>query len=131
MNNICEVIDSLKSLRKLSPATDNQIQLAEQKLGLKFANEFKEYVKKYGAVSAKGMELIGICTYPRLDVVHITTREREINDSFPSGMYVVENTAIEGILILQNEDGEIYEFQPNGTLNKIYNSFKEYILESK
>ena len=131
MNNICEVIENLEDFRKLSPASDEQIQSCEEQLGLKFAKEFKEYVKKYGAISAKGIELIGISASPRLNVVDVTIRERLINSSFPLDMYVVENTAIEGILILQNKNGETYEFQSSGKLKKLYNSLREYILESK
>ena len=43
-------------------------------------------------------------------------------------MYVVENLGIDGILILQNERGEVFEISPNTKPKKIYNSLADYLL---
>lgn len=42
-------------------------------------------------------------------------------------MYVIENTGIDGILMLQNEKGEIFEVSPNSEPVKKFNSLAEYL----
>ena len=48
----------------------------------------------------------------------------------PSNMYVVESTGIEGIVILQDENGTIYSAAPNQEPQKIYDSLADYLIES-
>ena len=47
---------------------------------------------------------------------------------FPKGMYVIENFAIDGILLLQNTTGEIYTYQPNGKMKQVASNLDEYLL---
>ena len=126
--NILEIIKSLKDVRSLGGANEAQILEAESLVGIKFANEFKEYAKEYGAISAYGLELCGVCNSKRLDAASVTLEERELNKNFPNDMYVVENLGIDGILILQNEKGEVFEISPNAKPKKIYNSLADYLL---
>lgn len=123
INNIIERLDNLIYLK---PATFEQINNAEKELGLQFSDEYKQYLSKYGVISANGIELTGIIQSARLNVVEVTKNERNLR-VIPSDMYVVENIGIEGIVLLQNNLGEIYELSENNSIKKIYNSLFEYI----
>lgn len=127
MENILEVIEKLDNLRYLKGASEGEIKLAETKLNLSFAPDYKKYLRTYGTIIATGIELTGLNVSPRINVVDVTLSEREINPNMPSSMYVIENTAIEGILILQNEESEIFELQHTGKISKINNNLSEYI----
>ena len=123
-----KIIEGLKNMRSLGRASEVQILQAENLIGIKFADEFKEYIKEYGAVSAYGLELLGVSKSKRLDAASVTLEERELNENFPNDMYVVENLGIDGVLILQNERGEVFEISPNAKPKKIYNSLADYLL---
>lgn len=124
---IIECISSLKNLYHSDGSSIDAIAEVEKILNLKLADEYKEYVLKYGAVSAKGLELTGIISSKRLNVADVTISERKLNANFPSDMYVIENVGIDGILLLQKSDGAIYEFMPNKVPVKVYNSLSEYL----
>lgn len=125
--NIIEVIRNLNNLFHLTPASEDQIYSAEKELQLSFSEEYKAYLKEYGVISAKGIELTGITESKRLNVVDVTKQERELNSNLPYNMYVIENIAIDGIIILQSENGEIYSSTPGTEPRKLYNSLCEYI----
>ncbi len=126
-NRIIEVIESLDDMRFLTPADENAVSAAEEALGLRFADEYREYVKKYGVISSVEVELTGVTEAKRLDVVAVTERERELTEDFPEDMYVVENVGIDGILVLQNSKGEIFYIAPGRRAEKVANSLAEYI----
>ena len=104
-----------------------QIIEAEKELGLNFAEDYTNYVEKYGAISAKGIELTGVTTCERLNVISVTKRERNMNPNIPANMYVIENIAIDGLIALQDEIGKVYTVTPNKTPKLSYNSLSEYI----
>ena len=124
--DIIQTIQSLENMRHLEPATDEQIETAQQVLGLKFCDEYISYLKTFGAVRGGGITLTGITSSARLSVVEVTLRERE-EANFPRNMYVVEDTGIEGILILQDEAGTVFELQPGRQAKTIASSLCEYI----
>lgn len=128
MSEIIEGIEKLENLRYVKGASNNDIIAAEKQLGISFANDYKDYLKKYGTIIAKNVELTGLNVSLRINVVNVTLKERELNDDFPEGMYVIENISINGILILQSESSEVYEFIPHNKLKKISNNLSEYIL---
>lgn len=107
-----------------------QIIEAEKELGVNFADDYSKYVEKYGAISAKGIQLTGVTNYERLSVVSVTKKERNINPNIPANMYVIENVAIDGIIALQDETGKVYTVTPNETPKLSYNSLSEYIERS-
>lgn len=127
MKNIIDVINGLSDLIALKPATEKQISDAENQLGLKFANDYKEYLAKFGAIMADGIELSGIAKSEHRNVVSLTQQEWGLNPQVSRKMYVVENVCIDGILIWQNEKGEIYQSTSNTEPKKIANSLVEYI----
>lgn len=128
MDTIKNILNKL-SLPKLAfGSIDSEaIESAELKLNLKFASEYKEFVKYVGALVYKGNELCGVVPYPSLDVVENTICARKYDMAFPQAMYVISTLHIDGILILQNAKGEIFQYSPRQYTNKIFNSLAEYI----
>lgn len=126
--NIIDAIKKLENLYFMTGASQKNIEDAEDKLGLKFANEYKIYISEYGAISAKGIELTGATKYKRLNVVDATMQERNLNSNFPKDMYVIENIGIDGILMLQDTKGYIYELHPYSKPTKQYDSLADYLL---
>lgn len=130
MNNILEAISNLEDMRFIKPANLEQIEDAQRALGVTFADDYREYVHKYGVISARGIELTGVTTAVRLDVVTVTKREREINRKMPASMYVIENVAIDGVAVIQDSDGKVYSITMNGESKYICESLTEYIKQS-
>lgn len=130
MKDIIQTINNLENMRFIKPASMEQIIKAEKELGVNFAEDYTKYVKKYGAISAKGIELTGVTNYERLNVISVTKRERNMNPNIPANMYVIENIAIDGIIALQDKIGKVYTIAPNGTSKLICNSLSEYIEKS-
>ena len=127
MKNIIDVVNGLSDLIALKLATEKQISDAENQLGLKFANEYKEYLAKFGAIMADGIELSGIAKSEHRNVVSLTQQEWGLNQTVPHNMYVVENLGIDGIIIWQDEKGVIYQSTTDTEPAKIANSLAEYI----
>lgn len=103
-----------------------QIEQAEKVLGLKFALDFKDCLREFGAVSFDGHELTGFSADPNLDIVKITQKNRAKNN-VGKALYVIEETHIDGIIIWQSHDGAIYETAPYLMPKKIAKSLREYI----
>ena len=86
---------------------------------------------KYGVISAKGLELTGIAAVDRLNVVKVTQQERKMNKIMPTDMYVIENTAVDGIVALQNAEGKIYTITMDGKLEFFSTSLADYVNKAK
>lgn len=102
---------------------------AEKKLGVHFSEEFRNYLMEYGAVSFGSHEFMGLGGDAYLDVVEETLRERNSSEKFPKNCYIVENLGIDGIFILQDEEGKVFELSDAG-VKLIHNSLKEYVDET-
>ena len=127
VNRLCESLRADKTCRALKGVGTEQINEAENRLGLKFSDEYRAMLQEFGIVSIYGHELIGLGASKRLDVVDNTLTEREINIDFPSEQYVVEETGMDGIVITQDQRGNVYQYQPNIPLKKIAGSISEYL----
>lgn len=130
MKDIIQTINNLENMRFIKPTPMKQIIKVEKELGVNFADDYTKYVEKYGAISAKGIELTGVTNYERLSVVSATKKERNMNPNIPTNMYVIENIAIDGLIALQDETGKVYTVTPNGSPKLSYNSLSEYIEKS-
>lgn len=130
MSRIIEVIEKLENLLPLKPATVEDIGNIEIELALPLAEEYKEYILKYGAILADDVELTGVAKSKNRDVIQVTKREWALNGKVKHNMYVVENVGVEGIIIWQDGTGKIYESEPNHAVIKIADSLAEY-LETK
>ena len=130
MPNIVDTINQLPNLLPLKPASDMEITDAELQLRLSFASEYREYLLAFGAIMADGIELSGIAKSDHRSVVALTKRERKRSPSIPHKMYVVEDTATDGVVIWQNTDGAIYRSTPTSPPTLIAESLVEYINSS-
>ena len=130
MKDVIQIISNLEDMRFIKPATAEQVRGAEAELKLHFAEDYIQYVEKYGVISARGIELTGVTSHARLSVVSVTKKERELNENIPANMYVIENVAIDGIVALQDEAGKVYTIAPNEKPKLIFNSLAEYIENS-
>ena len=104
-----------------------KIKMAEEKLGLQFADDYKEYVTHYGTISWNGHELTGISCDINLDVVAVTEKQWNRNLLVEHILYVIEEAHIDGIVIWQSNTGEIFQTSPNTKPKKISDSLTEYI----
>jgi hypothetical protein len=124
--DIIEAIKELKGLVSMKPASKDDIAAAEQKLGLSFAPDYRSYLEQYGLISARHIEITGLTEAKRLNVMDVTLSARG-NSSIPADLYVIEDTGIEGMLVLQNSKGEVFEWQ-NGKAKKIFDNLVGYLL---
>lgn len=126
MNNIITTIESFKRKMFTGSVSSELIVNAENELGISIAPEYKEVLKKYGSLCVKGEEFLGI-DCDNYDVVKATNEARKNDKNFPLDMYVIENTAIDGILIVQNFTSELFSYQSNGKLQHIASCLDEYL----
>lgn len=119
--NITEIVDSYSRKRATGAISEDKIISAENVLGLHFSPEYRELLTNYGSLFLKGEEFLGV------EVVDITLKAREEYSDFPPSMYVISNTYIDGILLVQDISGVVYTYQPELGIQKIAVSLSEYI----
>ena len=127
MINIVDTIRSLPNMKGYNPASQSEIEYAENQLELNFAEEYKTYLAEFGEISAKGIELTGIIDAAYINVILKTKEKWEMNPGVPKNLYVVEDAAVDGIVIWQDADGTIYQTKPNGEPVKIADSLVGYL----
>ena len=127
MNCIIEVIESLENAILGKPVKESTIINDEKKLNLKFADDYRSYIKHYGCMAIDGHEITGISKIKNYDVITITECQKQYNKDIPSNWYVIEQLNIDGIVIWQSSTGEIYQTAPNKEPLKICDSLVEYI----
>lgn len=127
MNKIFNEIKDREDFHFEGIVPRDRIKTAEDKLGLRFAGDYKEYVENYGTVSCNGHELTGISCDTYLDVVAVTENHWSKNPYVEHLFYVIEETHIDGIVIWQSASGEIFQTYPNTEPEKICDSLAEYI----
>lgn len=111
----------------LSGVSEEQITCAEDILALRFADDYREYLRAFGVASGNGHEFTGICNSKRLNVVDVTLAERDNAVDIPQDWYVLEEADIDGIIIWQCSTGEVFQMQPNGEAVGIAASICEYL----
>lgn len=104
----------------------NEIKRAENKLKVKFSEEYCVYLKEIGSATVNGHELTTVSEDEELDVVKVTLLEKQRNPDI-GALYVVERTNIDGIIIWQAASGEIYQAMPKGKAVEICDSLVEYL----
>ena len=126
MSNIIEVIKSAPDYIGGIGIADTEIENAEKQLGVKFALDYKYYLKEIGLACFDGHELTGICKSSRLNVVDVTMAQREKHPETCS-WYVIEEANIDGMIIWQDTNGSIYQTGPGVMINKIYDTLADYV----
>ncbi|MFT8310760.1 MAG: SMI1/KNR4 family protein [Sporolactobacillus sp.] len=111
MSGIVEKIKGISKLYHATGCTTKQIKEAQNALGIDFPEEFIDYVKEYGAISFYGTEWTGLNVGGYLNVVEVTKQERDMNSSFPSDCFVIENQGIDGLITIMNEKGWVFTLQ--------------------
>lgn len=130
--DVIQAIYRLDHLCVLLPASPESVAEAEHALGLYFAPDYKAYVQQFGAISACGIELTGVTTSRRLNVVSVTEKNRVMNSRIPSDMYVIEDMAIYGLVVLQDASGAVYSISPDEEVpSKVFESLAAYVMASQ
>ncbi len=127
MGEMLEIFENKRDFYCEKSASDEAIENAEKKIGITFADDYKEYLKLYGSVSCAGHELTGISEDRNLDVVTATLCNYEENPNVQEPFYVIEETHIDGIVIWQTPSGEIYQSEYKEKPIKIHDSLADYI----
>lgn len=127
MADFISTLSSLPDFHALAGASEEQIAQAERALSLRFADDYRQYVRAFGAVSAAGHELTGICASKRLNVVEVTLSARGAQPAVPQDWYVLEEANIDGILVWQSGAGEVFQTQPGAEPVKLAASIREYL----
>ena len=122
-----EIIGQSDSFHSLSGVSEEEIRQAENTLGLVFADDYREYLLTYGIASIRGHEFTGLGSSSRLSVVDNTVQEREQHPDLPGTLYVVEQCNIDGLVILQDENGDVFSVAPGLALERISGSLCEYL----
>ena len=126
--SIVEKIKKIKNLDKNlnGGASEEQIERAEKRLSLRFSKEYKEYVKEFGMISFYGTEWSGLNIDGYFNVVNMTEAEKALKEAFPEKYFAIENLAVDGVIIISNEEGKIYSIQYDKK-ELICNSLSEYL----
>ena len=105
-----------------------QVKEAQSELEITFPEDYIDIVREYGAISFYGTEWTGLNVGDYLNVVSVTKKEREINVDFPPDCFVLENQAIDGLIVICNEKGEVFSFQYSKS-ERIHDSISDYLDE--
>lgn len=125
--SIVNVLKSKESLLAGKGASNDQVVKAEKDLGVSFAKDYKSYLLAYGIAAFDGQELTGITKTERLNVVSATFAARDEYENLPKDLYVIENTGVEGITVLQSPSGDIYTCDTNSKIEKLCDSLVDFV----
>jgi hypothetical protein len=129
MSDIISTIKKLPSMKSYaSPASDEAIKKAEEKLNLKFADDYREYVSVFGAVCSDIIAVSGIIDDEEFGVVNLTNKLRPFYPQIPLSFYVIEDVGVDGLVIWQDETGAIYQSIPcQEPPMRIHNDLSDYL----
>lgn len=127
MTDIIKVINSKDGVIHGKETNENEIKQAELELGLRFADDYRNYIKQFGCMVIGSREITGISSQENYNVVSITKAQRNYNKNIPENSYVIEQLNIDGIIIWQSSNGEVFQTSPNTAPMKIADSLVEYI----
>ena len=122
---LTEYVALMPDMKNTGANTPLDVSLAENELGLSFADEYAHLLKTYGAVCVKGHDINGLTESEILSVIDMTRKAR-LNARIPDNMYVVENLGVEDIMILQNSAGEVFECRES-SISRIADSLLDYL----
>lgn len=131
MTNIVSLIQNLEDYSSIGAPKPYNVDLTEQKLGIPFASDYKDYVMAFGAASFYGHELTGVCNSERLDVISATERSRHFFSNFPADAYVIEELLFDHIVVIQTQSGLIYSYGPSDKMEKIANNLCDYLFPAE
>lgn len=105
---IVDIINSCNGVVTSGGVSTEDIERAEKELGLKFPEEYIEYLKEIGSVYYGPIEWTGLGIEGYLNVVDATRKIREDICDFPSKWFVFENSIkLLGGYVVVNEEGQV------------------------
>jgi len=127
-----EVIEKLlrenEDISVVGKVSKEVIIQAEKELNLEIPDQLKAFYSNYGCLTYQSHEIYGLGTDGYLNVVKGTQKEREISN-LPNQYILINNIGVDGLLIVSNVSGEIFEWMANGYTKKIHENFSDYLLE--
>ena len=111
MSNIVDKLKAIPDLNALEGCSIQQVNDAQDELGLKFPDEYVKYVREFGCVDFGAREWTGLNIKGRLNTVDATKKEMSVNADFPKGYFILEDIGIDAKYIIVNEKGEVYMLQ--------------------
>lgn len=132
-----ELLIKLKEIEKkfpfmfAAPATDQEIQKTEQRLGRTFSQHYKDFLGVYGGAMVGAYPIFGIHPVEPMDealnTVELAT-ERFANDGWEgldAGIVISENHA--GDPAILKNDGSVHLGSHDGTGQLIWNNFDDFL----
>ena len=113
------------------PVDKAEIDAAENRLGILFAEDYRRFLSSVGACICFSHEIKGISDSVNLNVISATEEARSRYELLPHSWYVIEDTQMDGILILQDRSGTIYRMAPGKNPEKIAYNLESYLAEVK
>lgn len=107
--------------------SEKEITIAEQKLSFKFPKTYREILKEFGTLEINSDEIFGLGVEGYLNVVETTLKERELAKGKLDKYIVIQNLGIDGILIVVDENDNVYEFK-TGDFKNLLSTTAEYIV---
>lgn len=126
MGKISELINEIANKRTGKGVKNEQIGQAEQRLGLKFAEEYKEYLLTFGALQTDYVELTNL-EEGYLDVCDKTEALRKLYKTFPRDYYVAFDIGVDSIVVVQNSQGLVALFEPGCEFSPEYESLSDVL----
>ena len=107
---------------------DRAVIVGEKTFGKGLVQTTKDlvYNSKLKITTAKYYIPSGRCIQ-KLDYSH---KDSKIITNMPIDVYVIENTAIDGIITVQKSDGKVYSITMSGKMELICDSLTDYVLQS-
>lgn len=127
MKDIIEQLNSMPDALLGKGSTEAAIASAEEILGVKFAKDFRKYLLEVGIAAADGKEFTGLGNARRTHVVEVTKVNRDRGPDALKAMYVIEEVGIDGIVVWQNSQGEVFETAFDSEPKKVAESFADYL----
>lgn len=127
MTNIVNYIQSLTSARFTGPVSYGLIIKSESSLGVKFAEDYKLFLRNFGDMLYAHNEILGLNTDHLDDCVSWTLEAREEDETIPDNLYVISSAGIDGVLYLQGTDGVVYQHIPLSECTKKADNLEAFI----
>ncbi|WP_286675821.1 SMI1/KNR4 family protein [Bacillus mycoides] len=106
---------------------EEEILAAERQLAITFPETYREILAEFGSLEIGSEEIFGLGVEGYLNVVETTLGERKLANGDLDKYIVIQNLAIGGLLIVVDENDNVYEYT-NGNFNNLLSTTAEYIV---
>ncbi len=100
---------------------------AEYELGLLISDDYVHFIGEKKHLWYKGDLFLGLHKKDNLGSIKATKDARQSWEGFPMNMYVISLLGIDGIMILQDSSGKVYEYFPQNKPHYIFNNLNTYL----